>query len=152
MKARARRQRIPAFGEWNYTYVGAGDWPVTQYFDSAMQAGRLVLAIPPSSPPKPANKVVKWRESATPTLELEDEDEDEDEKQRQQDVVVGLGDHGGAVKKQGKQQSTVVHAYEAVKAIDQDLYHIPPDMLCHDPRKRLTRRSLWMGCLGHCVA
>ncbi|CAD6256978.1 unnamed protein product [Miscanthus lutarioriparius] len=149
-KARARRQRIPAFGEWNYAYVGAGDWPVTQYLDSAMQAGRLVVAIPPS-PPKPANKVVKWRESATLSLELEDEDEDE--KQRQQHVVVGLGDHGGAVKKQGKQQSTVVRAYEAVKAIDQDLYHIPPDMLCHDPRKRLRRRSLWMGCLGlNCVA
>lgn len=53
---RARRQqRIPAFGEWNYEYGGAGDdWPVTQYFDSAMQAG-LVVAIPPS--PKPAKKV-----------------------------------------------------------------------------------------------
>jgi hypothetical protein len=75
--------------------------------------------------------VVKWRESATPTLELDEEDE----KQRQQ-VVVGLGEgeHGGAAKKQGKQQTTVVHAYEAVKAIDQDLYHIPPDMLCHEPR------------------
>ncbi|XP_066335619.1 uncharacterized protein [Miscanthus floridulus] len=163
-KARARRQRIPAFGEWNYAYVGAGDWPVTQYFDSAMQAGRLVVAtIPPSSPPKPANKVVKWREESA-TLELEDEDEDE--KQRQH-VVVGLGDHGGAVKKQGKQGSLVVahdrvhasSAYKAcrvgaaVKAMDQDLYHIPPDMLCHEPRKRLTRRSLWIGCLGlDCVA
>ncbi|XP_066335497.1 uncharacterized protein [Miscanthus floridulus] len=145
-KARARRQRIPAFGEWNYAYVGAGDWPVTQYFDSALQAGQLVVAIPPSSPPKPANKVVKWREESA-TLELEDEDE----KQRQH-VVVGLGDHGGAVKKQGKQESLVV-AHDRVHAMDQDLYHIPPDMLCHEPRKRLTRRSLWIGCLGlDCVA
>ena len=85
--------------------------------------------------------MVKWRESASPTLELEDEDE----KQRQQDVVVGLGDHGGAVKKQGKQQSTVVHAYEAVKAINQDLYHIPPDMLCHDPRVSYTHSP------GYCM-
>ncbi|KAG0529905.1 hypothetical protein BDA96_05G137700 [Sorghum bicolor] len=162
-KATARRQRIPAFGEWNYAYVGAGDWPVTQYFDSAMQAGRLVMAIPPPSPPKPAAN--KWRESSG-TLELEDEDEDEDEKQRQQHVVA-VG-HGGAVKKQGKQQqqqqSPVAHAYSkacrrvgaaaaVVKAMDQDLYHIPPDMLCHEPRKRVTRRSLWMGCLGlDCVA
>ena len=82
--------------------------------------------------------MVKWREESA-TLELEDEDEDE--KQRQH-VVVGLGDHGGAVKKQGKQQSTVVRAYEAVKAIDQDLYHIPPDMLCHDPRVSRPSSSL----------
>ena len=53
-KVRARRQRVPAFGEWNYDYAGAGDWPVTQYFDSTMQAG-LVVAIPPST--KPPKKV-----------------------------------------------------------------------------------------------
>lgn len=51
-QGRARRQRIPAFGEWNYDY--GGDWPVTQYFDSAMQAG-LAMAVPPS--PKPVRKV-----------------------------------------------------------------------------------------------
>lgn len=70
---------------------------------------------------------MKWSDSAT--LELEDE------KQRQQ-VVVGLGEHG-AVKKQGK-QSRVADASPAcrlaVKAVDQDLYQIPPDMLCHEPR------------------
>ncbi|KAF8766237.1 hypothetical protein HU200_007744 [Digitaria exilis] len=145
-KVRARRQRVPAFGEWNYDYVGAGDWPVTQYFDSAMKAG-LVVAMRPS--PKPAKKVVKWSDSAT--LELEDE------KQRQR-VVVGLGEHG-AVKKQGKHSrvADASPAYKAcrvpVKAVDQDLYQIPPDMLCHEPRKRLTRRNLWMGCLGlSCIA
>ena len=98
-------------------------------------------------------KVVKWRESSG-TLELEDEDEDEDEKQRQQHVVA-VG-HGGAVKKQGKQQqqqqSPVAHAYSkacrrvgaaaaVVKAMDQDLYHIPPDMLCHEPRVSRPRPS-----------
>jgi hypothetical protein len=50
-QARARRQRIPAFGEWNYSY--GGDWPVTQYFDSAMQAG----LVPPS--PMPVKKVAE---------------------------------------------------------------------------------------------
>jgi hypothetical protein len=52
-QARARRQRIPAFGEWNYSY--GGDWPVTQYFDSAMQAG----LVPPS--PMPVKKVAESR-------------------------------------------------------------------------------------------
>lgn len=170
-QARARRQRVPAFGEWNHAYSyggGGGDQrPVVTHYDldsaMQMQARRLVVAIP-AVPPKPASKVVKWRQSATATLELEDEDDEhEDEKKKQQqqhhlglDVVVGLGlgGAGAARKQQGKQQSPVV-GYQArrrraaVKTVDQDLYHIPPDMLCHEPRKRLTRRkSLWTGCLG----
>jgi hypothetical protein len=40
-------------------------------------------------------------------------------------MVVGLGDHG-EVKKQSR-----VADY---KAVDQDLYEIPPHMLCHKPR------------------
>ncbi|KAK3120131.1 hypothetical protein QOZ80_9AG0682170 [Eleusine coracana subsp. coracana] len=142
-QARARRQRIPAFGEWNYDY--GADWPVTQYFDSAMQAG-LVMAVPPS--PKPLKKAVKWSDSAT----LE-----EDEKQHK--VV---GDHG-AVKKQGKQSRVAdagphaagynSRACRVVKAVDQDLYEIPPDMLCYKPKKAVTRRSVWLGCLGlSCIA
>ena len=77
---------------------------------------------------------MKWSDSAT--LEAEDE------KQRQA-VVAGLGEQG-AVKKQGKQSRVAdagAHAspaYKAcraaVKAVDQDLYQIPPDMLCQDPR------------------
>ena len=56
---RARPRRIPAFGEWNYYDHGGygyadGDWPVTQYFESAMQPG-MVFALPAS--PKPAKKV-----------------------------------------------------------------------------------------------
>ncbi|XP_062198064.1 uncharacterized protein LOC133900829 [Phragmites australis] len=150
-KVRARRQRIPAFGEWNYDYGSGSDWPVTQYFDSAMQPG-LVMALPPS--PKHVKKVVKWSDS--PAL-------DDDEKQQpRHTVVVGLAEHG--MKKQGKQSrvaDTRAHAadcnYKAcrvVRAVDEDLYEIPPDMLCpHEPRKRLTKRSLWMGCLGlSCIA
>jgi hypothetical protein len=106
--------------------------------------------------------VVKWRQSATATLELEDEDgeheEDEKKKQQQQqhlglDVVVGLGlggaGAGAARKQQGKQQSPVV-GYQArrrraaVKTVDQDLYHIPPDMLCHEPRVSVYFKSSWL--------
>jgi len=77
---------------------------------------------------------VKWSDSAT--LEAEDE------KQRQA-VVAGLGEQGAV--KQGKQSRVAdagAHASSpaykacrvAVKAVDQDLYQIPPDMLCHEPR------------------
>lgn len=103
--------------------------------------------------------MVKWRQSATATLELEDEDdkhEHQDEKKKQQqhlglDVVVGLGlgGAGAARKQQGKQQSPVV-GYQArrrraaVKTVDQDLYHIPPDMLCHEPRVSVYFKSSWL--------
>ncbi|KAL6659752.1 hypothetical protein ACP70R_002581 [Stipagrostis hirtigluma subsp. patula] len=138
--ARARRQRIPAFGEWNYGYA-AGDWPVTQYFDSALQAG-LGMALPPS--PKPVKKVVKWSDSA-PVFEEE------------KPAKNTMGEHGhGAGKKQGKQSRVADCNYKAcrvVKAVDEDLYQIPPDMLCNKPRKRVTSKSLWMGCLGlSCIA
>ncbi|KAL6662284.1 hypothetical protein ACP70R_000143 [Stipagrostis hirtigluma subsp. patula] len=123
--ARARRQRIPAFGEWNYGYA-AGDWPVTQYFDSALQAG-LGMALPPS--PKPVKKdrwtVVKWSDSAA--LEA-------DEKQPK--IMAGEQGHG-AGRKQGKQSRVADCNYKAcrvVKAVDEDLYEIPPDMLCNKPR------------------
>ncbi|XP_006663381.2 uncharacterized protein LOC102704752 [Oryza brachyantha] len=169
-KERLRQRRIPAFGEWNYDHDGHGggcygygyrdgDWPVTQYFDSAMQAGGMVMSFPPS--PKPAKKAVKWFDSGALG------EVDEKQKQRQHKVVVvSAGEHGAAVK-QGKQSRVAdagAHAASTgrskackpppavVKAVDRDLYDIPPDMLCRKPRKRVTR-SLWMGCLGlGCVA
>uniref|UniRef100_A0ACD5T8Y9 Uncharacterized protein n=1 Tax=Avena sativa TaxID=4498 RepID=A0ACD5T8Y9_AVESA len=147
-KVRARPRRIPAFGEWNYYddhggYGYAdGDWPVTQYFESAMQlqAGGMVIALPAS--PKPAKKA------------------DEEEQRRQKVVVVGP--HGGTKKQTGGGAPVSVpggsHNHKAssrraVKAVDEDLYVIPPDMLCHKPRKGLAK-SLWIGgCLGlSCVA
>uniref|UniRef100_A0A0D9XRL3 Uncharacterized protein n=1 Tax=Leersia perrieri TaxID=77586 RepID=A0A0D9XRL3_9ORYZ len=159
---RVRGRRIPAFGEWNYDDGGCygygyrdGDWPVTQYFDSAMQmhtAGGLLISLPPS--PDPPKKAVKWIDSGALG-------EEEKQRQRQQHkVVVGLADHGAKLQGGKGKQSRVADAgaHAAVarvvvkEAVDRDLYEIPPDMLCHKPRKRLTR-SLWMGCLGlSCVA
>ncbi|KAF7051010.1 hypothetical protein CFC21_059298 [Triticum aestivum] len=167
-KVRARPRRIPAFGEWNYyddggygygDGDGAGDWPVTQCLDSAMQAG-LFVSLPTS--PKPLKKVVKWSDSGT--LEVDGE--------QRQKVVVGLREEHGP-KKEGRGKPIEIylkvphaadghlsttagynkgHRVRAVKAVDEDLYVIPPDMLCHNnnPRKRLTKR-LWIGCLG-CVS
>ncbi|XP_020150244.1 uncharacterized protein [Aegilops tauschii subsp. strangulata] len=171
MKVRARPRRIPAFGEWNYYDDGgygygdgAGDWPVTQtqYLDSAMQAG-IFVTLPAS--PKPLKKVVKWSDSGT--LEVDGE------QRQRQEVVVGLREQHGTKKEEGRGKPVeiylkVPHAADAhlsttagynktsrrvraVKAVDEDLYVIPPDMLCHNnPRKRLTKR-LWIGCLG-CVS
>ncbi|KAL6840861.1 hypothetical protein ACP4OV_029387 [Aristida adscensionis] len=139
-KPRARPRRIPAFGEWNYGYGGGGgDWPVTQYFDAALQlqAG-LVMA------PKPVKKVVKWSDSYT--LEVEDGEKHHQQQQHKKEQ--------GVVKKQSRVADC---SRKVVKAVDEDLYEIPPDMLCNKPRhkKKVTtaKKSLWMGCLGlSCIA
>lgn len=158
---RARPRRIPAFGEWNYYdhggygygYAGGGDWPVTQYFESAMQAGGGMVIALPASPPKPAKKAVTW---SSATMEMADEEE---QRRQRQKVVVGMQEQHATKKKTGAGAPTMSSAkYQttrrAVKAVDEDLYVIPPDMLCHKPRKRLPK-SLWIGgCLGRlsCVA
>jgi hypothetical protein len=64
MQQRRRRRHIPAFGEWNQQ---CEELPITQYFESAMQAGHyyhaaaggVVLFRTSASPPphKPAEKV-----------------------------------------------------------------------------------------------
>ncbi|KAJ3671940.1 hypothetical protein LUZ60_008019 [Juncus effusus] len=43
---KTKRAQIPSFGDWNYY----NELPITQYFDSAMQAGDLFYV---SSPVKP---------------------------------------------------------------------------------------------------
>ncbi|KAM3316306.1 hypothetical protein ACQJBY_034439 [Aegilops geniculata] len=163
-KVRARPRRIPAFGEWNYYDDGgygygdgAGDWPAAKYLDSAMQAG-LFVSLPAS--PKPLKKVVKWSDSGT----LEVDGEQRQRQRQRQKVVVGLREEHGPKKPIEiylKVSDADAHLAascnkarraRAVKAVDEDLYVIPPDMLCHNnnPRKRLTKR-LWIGCLG-CVS
>ena len=64
--------------------------------------------------------------------------------EQRQKVVVGLREHG--TKKQSRVSDAGVHmpsanyatqTRRAVKAVDEDLYVIPPDMLCHKPRVNL---------------
>nr|CAD1820297.1 unnamed protein product [Ananas comosus var. bracteatus] len=41
----------------------------------------------------------------------------------------------------------------APKAVDEDLYKIPPEFLYEKPRRKKLLRNLWSGCLGlNCVA
>jgi hypothetical protein len=50
-------------------------------------------------------------------------------------VVVGLPEHGRKkVSDAGAPMSASCKTRRAVKAVDEDLYVIPPDMLCHKPR------------------
>ncbi|RRT67117.1 hypothetical protein B296_00003823, partial [Ensete ventricosum] len=100
-------RQIPAFGSWNYY----DDLPITQYFESAMQAG-----------------LVRGQSFV----------EDADLYQKRG------GDkqyQTGQQRKQGKVCDVTVTApatprrIRAPKAVDEDLYKIPPELLYQKPKR-----------------
>ncbi|KAG2628852.1 uncharacterized protein LOC120699294 isoform X2 [Panicum virgatum] len=154
-RGRRRRQQIPVFGEWNQQQCE--ELPMTQYFESAMQAGLVVRAgrccyhhggteaaalssrSPSGSPPphKPAKKARSAMES-----------------HQQQQVV-------HAVSRRRQQGAPLVadggprapRRPRVVRSVDEDLYKVHPDLLPKKGKPRKNVRSLWMGCVGlNCVA
>ncbi|XP_062204581.1 uncharacterized protein LOC133906645 [Phragmites australis] len=139
---RGRRRHIPAFGEWNQQ---CEELPITQYFESAMQAGlvraghyyhdaagEVVLFRSSASPPphKPAKKVRSTMEN-----------QGQMGSRRAQGAFVADGG------------SRVPRRPRVVRAVDEDLYKVPPDLLRKRGKGRKHVRSLWMGCVGlNCVA
>ncbi|KAF0908990.1 hypothetical protein E2562_030533 [Oryza meyeriana var. granulata] len=139
---KGRRRHIPAFGEWNQQ---CEELPITQYFESAMQdglvvtagrhyyhdaAGELLFKVAASPPPqKPHKKVRSTRNPGGRTRE------------------------GPSVVADGR---VVVHGSRrprVVRAVDEDLYKVPSELLRKKAKGRKHVRSLWMGCVGlNCVA
>ncbi|XP_039801465.1 uncharacterized protein LOC120665848 isoform X2 [Panicum virgatum] len=161
MERGRRRRQIPVFGEWNQLQLQqCEELPMTQYFESAMQAGLVVRAgrccyhhdgtgggeaalssrSPSGSPPphKPAKKV----RSAMDTHHH----------QQQQEQVVR------AVSRRRQQGAPLVadgapRRPRVVRSVDEDLYKVHPDLLPKKGKGRKHVRSLWMGCVGlNCVA
>ncbi|XP_064966767.1 uncharacterized protein LOC135613658 isoform X2 [Musa acuminata AAA Group] len=131
------RRHIPAFGKWDYS----DDLPITQYFESAVQAGLVpgqflgedshLFKVPPVAPEKPAHH------------------------QQQQQRKKGEKQHrnGQERKQAGEECDTTARRLRAPKAVDEDLYKIPPELLCRKPKRKKLLRSLWSGCLGlNCIA
>ncbi|XP_010910348.1 uncharacterized protein [Elaeis guineensis] len=138
-----KRCQIPAFGNWDY----CDELPITQYFESARQAGLIrghyfaedgdLFKVP--VPVKPTQHHYhhhhkKLRKGAGETLR------NGKEQQRKQGRVYDVG--GQSPRKP-----------RAPKAVDEDLYKIPPELLYQKPRRNRMLRSLWSGCLGlDCIA
>ncbi|PAN20726.1 hypothetical protein PAHAL_3G406800 [Panicum hallii] len=162
MEQRGRRRQIPVFGEWNQQLQQCEELPMTQYFESAMQAGLVVRAggrccfhdatgggeaalssrSSSGSPPphKPAKKVRSAMESR--------------HHHQQQQVV-------NAVSRRRQQGAPLVadggarapRRPRVVRSVDEDLYKVHPDLLPKKGKGRKHVRSLWMGCVGlNCVA
>ncbi|KAJ1685687.1 hypothetical protein LUZ63_017077 [Rhynchospora breviuscula] len=119
---KSRRPQIPSFGDWNYY----NELPITQYFESAMQAG-LVRSSHCSEEEEGENRGAFYLASpAKPTYRQSHPKE-----------------RRSVVEKQRKRV--------AVKPVDEDLYKIPPELI-KKPRRNFLR-SLLTGCLGlNCIA
>lgn len=138
-----KKYQIPAFGYWDFT----DDLPITQYFESARHAGLLRYSAGnesdlygcefkmPSSNLVNATAVVsrsKIKESSKPYHQ---------QRVKEQKMVGRVCD----VTKPPKQT-------RAPKAVDEDLYKIPPELLYEKPKRSkmlsFLSRYLVMNCMA----
>ncbi|OEL22361.1 hypothetical protein BAE44_0016620 [Dichanthelium oligosanthes] len=159
---RARRRRVPAFGEWNYYYysgelatptvaASANEWYAAAPELEASSDVWFKYSPPPRKPP-PSSSRKAWRpeksygggKRATPA--------------RASDAVAPSS---VARMPSGKAAASTARA-RVVRPVDADLYQVPPpefDLDDHEPRRRhkerrkkKASRSTWMGCFGfNCV-
>ncbi|KAG6531184.1 uncharacterized protein LOC122034679 [Zingiber officinale] len=140
-----RHHYIPAFGNWDYS----SDLPITQYFESAMQAGLVRGHVHGEEPSYDdlfrASHSMKRRQQQeapwTRKAKRGDQKQQQQVQQREQE------------RKQGKVYDAVAaqaRPRRAPMAVDEDLYKIPPELLHNKPRRA---KSLWSGCLRlNCIA
>ncbi|RLN28071.1 uncharacterized protein C2845_PM05G19950 [Panicum miliaceum] len=160
MEQRGRRRQIPVFGEWNQQ---CEELPMTQYFESAMQAGLVVRAgrccfhdatgggeaalssrSPSGSPPphKPAKEVRSAMVESRHHHHQQQQVVHAVSRRRQQGAPL-VADGGPRAPRRAR----------VVRSVDEDLYKVHPDLLPKKGKGRKHVRSLWMGCVGlNCVA
>ncbi|XP_038973502.1 uncharacterized protein LOC103695748 isoform X2 [Phoenix dactylifera] len=137
-----KRRQIPAFGNWD----SCDELPITQYFETARQAGLIrghyfaedgdlfKVPVPVKPPHHHHHHHKKVRKGAG------EKQQNGNEQQRKQGRVCDVG-------AQSPRKS------RAPKAVDEDLYKIPPELLYQKPKRKRMLRSLWSGCLGlDCIA
>nr|CAB3465749.1 unnamed protein product [Digitaria exilis] len=132
-RGRRRHVPIPVFGEWNQLYCE--ELPMTQYFESAMQAGLVrpgyhccyhdaagepVLSRSPSGSPPPHKPAKKVRSAM-----MEERRESHQQaahvvsRRRQQGALV-VADGGARAPRRPR---------AVVRSVDEDLYKVHPDLL-----------------------
>ncbi|KAL5205879.1 hypothetical protein ABZP36_034088 [Zizania latifolia] len=146
------RRHIPAFGEWNQR---CEELPIAQYFVSAMQAGHYyhaaagevlfrVASPPAQKPPKKLASVlhrsILFYTYCNVRSARDGMEKNQTVRMREGPSVVDSVVHGS-------------RRPRVVRAIDEDLYKVPSELLRKRAKGRKKMRSLWMGCVGlNCVA
>ncbi|WOL01630.1 hypothetical protein Cni_G10347 [Canna indica] len=135
---RMKRHQVPAFGYWDY----CDELPITHYFESAVQAGLIRghyfgedddifnVSAAHVKPTYHHHKKVK--------------------------KVGGVGGEKQKAKEQQRKQVKVsdlrlqsaARRPRAPKAVDEDLYKIPPELLYQKPKRKKLLKNLWSGCMG----
>lgn len=139
-----KRRQIPPFGHWDYY----DDLPITQYFDSAWQAGLIrshfwaedddLFKMP--APLQPAYRHPNHHQKVKKVGGGGGEQQQGKEQQRK----LGRGCHATTQQTAGRPR--------APKAVDEDLYKIPPEQLYQKPKRKRSLRSLLSGCLSlNCI-
>ncbi|CAM8931244.1 unnamed protein product [Rhodiola kirilowii] len=133
--------QIPAFGNWDY----ANDLPITQYFESARQAGLLRYTYSDDSaefkkPPHTATRPKqKWQNPRVATT----------------DQTRHRNKSGELSARKTKEQNDCVYKRKVkivnilAKPVDEDLYKIPPELLRTSKTKKmldLLKRCLTPSC------
>ncbi|XP_020591359.1 uncharacterized protein LOC110032165 [Phalaenopsis equestris] len=145
-----KRLQIPTFGNWDYS----DEMPITHYFESARKAG-LVRAglseasyeedlcnVPVAMPVKLAYQDGVYRRKVRKRNGNGGEEKGylKEEKQRKQGTV--SGDVARPPRK----------SVAAPKAVDEDLYEIPPELLYQKPKRKRFLRIFFTGCMGlNCI-
>ncbi|KAJ0988958.1 hypothetical protein J5N97_007314 [Dioscorea zingiberensis] len=139
------RWRIPAFGNWEFYE----ELPITQYFQSAAH---------------PQHFYPKVDVHAKPSQQHHHNHHTKVKKSGQKG---GRGGGGGGVHHQNQNQNqkqkqskvcdvipqTPPKRAKTPKAVDEDLYKIPPELLHQKPKRKRVLGSLFLGCIGiNCVS
>ncbi|KAF9610672.1 hypothetical protein IFM89_023928 [Coptis chinensis] len=137
-----KRNHIPAFGNWDYE----DGLPITQYFESARQAGLLRYTYNGDADlysysgydhdqdlyMKPATITVVPRRKMKTKGEGEKTYLPQIKEQKKQRKVYDVDQRAS------QQQQIVAPSGRAPKAVDEDLYKIPPELLYSYPKKKRT--------------
>ncbi|PKA57757.1 hypothetical protein AXF42_Ash015134 [Apostasia shenzhenica] len=141
-----KKFEMPAFGNWEY----CGEMPITQYFESARQPGldracffeedlfKVPVAVPVySSTFQHGGRRPKVRRADGGGEKKQCSNEQQ--KQSKQGKVGGVA--GGTLRRP-----------RVPKAVDEDLYKIPQELLYQKPKRKRLLRNLVAGCLGlNCI-
>ncbi|CAL5093880.1 unnamed protein product [Urochloa decumbens] len=181
MQNKARRRRVPAFGEWNYYYYsGELATPTVAsepHWHAAAAAPELEASSdvwfkyspPPRKPPPRPSATGRKKKARRP----EKMDRPYGGKQQAARASSSDGAAPSSVERTPASKGNVAAAGKAaggvrrvVRAVDADLYQVPPPEFVPDDyddeprrwhreqrkRKKKPSRSRWMGCFGfNCV-
>lgn len=157
-----RSGQIPAFGNWDY----ANELPITQYFESARQAGlvRYSSSSGESDPyvrphhdlyavdfHKPLRKIPpskKGMRNRAHVVVVKDKDKEKESvkmNMRKQGKVCDVTEQGRKPMMNVNDVVSQARVVRLPKPVDEDLYKIPPELL------RTTKRKKMLGFISKCL-